>query len=69
MTGKQRPGWYFAHAQDALILRILHMFDRTFSMDAAQLGQSSKYIYTVYFSHKFNHGTVFTPEIRIDRLS
>ena len=30
MNGKQRPGWYFAHAEDELnlrILSILRMFD------------------------------------------
>ena len=28
--GEQRPGWYFAHAQDDLNLHILHMFKGTF---------------------------------------
>ena len=37
MNGEQRPGWYFARAQaqDGLNLRILHMFEGTFSLDAA----------------------------------
>ena len=25
MNGEQRPGWYFAHGQDNLTLRILHV--------------------------------------------
>ena len=31
MTGEQMPGWYIAHAQDNLNLRILRMFEGTFS--------------------------------------
>ena len=30
MNGEQRPGWYFGHAQDYLIMRILRMFEGTF---------------------------------------
>ena len=37
MDREQRPGWYFAHAQDAVSLRILHMFDGTFSLNAAHI--------------------------------
>ena len=40
MNGKQRPGWYFAHAQDDLNLRILRMFEGTFSLDAAPVSAS-----------------------------
>ena len=35
MHGEQRPGCYFAHAHDDLNLRILRMFEGTFSLDAA----------------------------------
>ena len=35
--GKQRPGWYFAHAQVDLSQRILRMFEGTFSPDTTQL--------------------------------
>ena len=35
MNGKQRPGWYFAHAQDDQNLRIYRMFGGTFSLDTA----------------------------------
>ena len=35
MNGEQRPGWYFERAQDDLNLRILSMFEGTFSLDAA----------------------------------
>ena len=34
MNGEQRPGWYFAHAQDNLNLRMLRMFEGIFSLDA-----------------------------------
>ena len=37
MNGEQRPGWYFAHAQDDPNLRILCMFEGTFSLDAAHM--------------------------------
>ena len=37
LSGWQRPGSYFAHAQDDLNLRILLMFKGTFSLDVAQL--------------------------------
>ena len=33
MNGEQRPGCYFAHAQDDLNLHILRMFEGTFSLD------------------------------------
>ena len=36
MNGEQRPGWYFARAQDDLNVRILRMLEDTFSLDAAQ---------------------------------
>ena len=32
MDGEQRPGWYFAHAQNDL-----HMFEGTVSLDMAQM--------------------------------
>ena len=34
---EQRPGWYFAHEQDDLNMRILRIFKKSFSLDAAQL--------------------------------
>ena len=34
MKGEQRPGWYFAHAQNDLNLRILLMFEGSFWLDA-----------------------------------
>ena len=37
MDGEQRPGCYFAHAQDDMNLRILRMFEGTFSLNAAQI--------------------------------
>ena len=37
INGEQRPGWYFAHAQDDLNLRILRMFDDTFLLYAAHI--------------------------------
>ena len=37
MNGKQRPGCYFAHAQDDLNLSIWRMFEGLFSLDAAHL--------------------------------
>ena len=33
----QLPGWYFAHAQADLKLRILRMFEGTFSLDASNI--------------------------------
>ena len=36
MNGEKRPGWYFAHAQYELNLRILRMFENTFSLDATK---------------------------------
>ena len=36
------PGWYFAHAQDDLNLRLLHMFEGTFSADDAHLSLQNK---------------------------
>ena len=33
MNRVQRPGWYFTQLQDVLCLRILHMFEGTFSLD------------------------------------
>ena len=33
MSGEQMPGWYFAHAPDDLILRILRMLEDTFLLD------------------------------------
>ena len=30
INGQQRPGWYFAHVQADMNLRILHMFEGTF---------------------------------------
>ena len=35
------PGWYFAHVQADLNLRILRMLEGTFSLDAVQLGSLS----------------------------
>ena len=35
MNGEQRPGWYFAHAQEDFKPRTLRMFETTFSLDAA----------------------------------
>ena len=32
-----KAGWYYAHVQDNPNLRILHMFEGTFSLDAAQI--------------------------------
>ena len=40
MNGEQRPRWYFAHSKDDLNLRILRMFEGTFSLDAALGGRS-----------------------------
>ena len=37
MTEKQGPGLYFAHAQDDLNLRILRMFEGTFSLDTVHI--------------------------------
>ena len=37
ITGEQRLGGYFAHAQDDLNLRILRVFGGTFSLGAAQI--------------------------------
>ena len=37
MKGEQNPGLDFVYAQGDLILRILHMFEGHFSLDAAQL--------------------------------
>ena len=37
MNAEQKPGWYFAHAQDDLNLRILRIFEVSFSLDAAHL--------------------------------
>ena len=42
MSGEQMPGWYFAHAEDDLNLRILRMFKGTFSLDTAQLVNNIK---------------------------
>ena len=35
INGEQWPGWHFVYAQDDLNLRILRMFEGTFSLDAA----------------------------------
>ena len=32
-----KPGWYFAHAQDELNLRIWHMYEGFFSLDLVQV--------------------------------
>ena len=37
LNGEQRPGRYFAHAQDDLNLRTLQMFEGTFSFDVAHM--------------------------------
>ena len=37
MNREQRPGWYFAHAQVYLNMRILRMFEGTFSLNLAQI--------------------------------
>ena len=39
MNGEQRPGWYFAHAQNNLNMRILHMLEGIFffSLDAVNI--------------------------------
>ena len=37
ISGEQRSGLYFTHSQDDLNLQILHMFEGTYSLDAAQL--------------------------------
>ena len=34
---EQSHGWYFAHRQGELNLRILHMFEGTFLLDAARV--------------------------------
>ena len=36
-TEEQRPRWYFAHAQDDLILCIFGMFEGTFMVDAVHM--------------------------------
>ena len=41
MTGEQRTPRYFSHAQEDLNLRILRMFEGTFSLDAVHLLFSS----------------------------
>ena len=37
MYGEQRPEWYFTHVHGDLNLRILRVFEVTFSLDMAQL--------------------------------
>ena len=37
MNGEQRPGWYFAHAQDDIYLCILRMLEGTFSLDTIKI--------------------------------
>ena len=37
MNGEQRPKWYFTRAPDDLNLRIMRMFEGSFSLDATQL--------------------------------
>ena len=44
MFGEQRHGWYFAHAQGYLILRILSVFEVTLSLDAAHLQYNMQYL-------------------------
>ena len=39
------PAWDFAHVQDALSLRLLHMFEGTFSLDAAQMMMPSPLLF------------------------
>ena len=46
MNGEQRPGWYFAHAQDDLNRRILCLFKGTFSFDAAHIVFIFVFVYT-----------------------
>ena len=42
MNGEQKPGWYLAHAQDDLNLRILRMFVGTFSLDVVRINHDKK---------------------------
>ena len=59
MNGQQRPGCYFAHAQDDLNLR---MFEGTFSLDVAQISESRVLLLKVDWlfrrSDTFNHEVI-----------
>ena len=47
MNGGQRPGWFFAHAQDDLNLPILHMFKGSFSLDVVQMWMHRQKVITI----------------------
>ena len=43
------PGWYFAHAQDDLNLRVLRMFEGSVSLDVAYMEFAVTIIINRYF--------------------
>ena len=53
MNGEQTPGWYFAHVHGDLNRRILHMFEGTFSLDAAHIMKCTSNNAYFILSHNF----------------